>query len=722
MEKNRKTDAVIFIIAVVCIAISVLMLSSNYSKTESSKINAFVSNSRPMFIGTVVDAEGNSIEGAEVTYLQRNVTTDSTGTFTFEASTSKIITISKEGYYDEVYSILRDYSDTGIITLKPKNRRTRLMFGGDVALGRRYLAPEADENYPRDIIPPVNEHALIRADRAYEDTLSIFEHIKPLFSKSYVDIVSVNLESPVINNPVTPHMKKLYVFFTLPESIKALKETGVDYVSLANNHIYDYMEQGINSTLHYLDYYGLQHSGAGKNAAGAVQSNLMQNQTLSIYSFTSLTGRDRFDEPFIWVATDSKGGAADFTDRDRIVSILENDNNSKIIQLHAGIEYSQSPSSYVQRSMEFLAGFNPLIVVGHHTHTAQGIGWVGEIPLLYSLGNLAFDSDRHETILSYMALVEIEDQVKEVRLIPIYIENYKPKIISGELAERFFKRLSFLSQEEIKILFENGQGIVIFNESLASNVKTETISVTLTGDEIIDLRDFTKGGYSLTEIAANDSLKIHIGRDILLFGDMENYVVETSPILANEWHLPRSIKICNTGAYRGRYGLCSSRSADILGDSVLKFRKRVRLVDTESNLSFFGYMSSEDSGQISVVITFAASERNATFGSHTVFANEGGTSQWVEMKGDIVLPPDSPIPRDAEPDTYDRYFQPRALILEIRQSPPSHGLGIARYDELAIINWENWDGPITTPNPYEFIRIWGEGEYSVDLKFEKLTR
>ena len=56
---------------------------------------------------------------------------------------------------------------------------------------------------------------------------------------------------------------KSYVFYSPPESLLALKASGIDYVTLGNNHTYDYLSTGLESTIAALDASGLAWSGAG---------------------------------------------------------------------------------------------------------------------------------------------------------------------------------------------------------------------------------------------------------------------------------------------------------------------------------------------------------------------------------------------------------------------------------------------------------------------------
>src|SRR5262249_62113118 len=49
------------------------------------------------------------------------------------------------------------------------------------------------------------------------------------------------------------------------------------------------------------------------------------------------------------------------------------------------------------------------VVIGHHPHVTQGVGWVKGRPILYSLGNLLFrmHKDHPWTELGFMARLEL---------------------------------------------------------------------------------------------------------------------------------------------------------------------------------------------------------------------------------------------------------------------------------------------------------------------------
>ena len=51
----------------------------------------------------------------------------------------------------------------------------------------------------------------------------------------------------------TPHPVKSYVFGAHPDTVSELPGLGIDSVALGNNHIFDYMTQGVVDTFAHLD-------------------------------------------------------------------------------------------------------------------------------------------------------------------------------------------------------------------------------------------------------------------------------------------------------------------------------------------------------------------------------------------------------------------------------------------------------------------------------------
>ncbi|NIQ94512.1 MAG: CapA family protein, partial [Desulfuromonadales bacterium] len=78
------------------------------------------------------------------------------------------------------------------------------------------------------------------------------------------DIAMANLEAPLTDRG-EKHPDKQYTFRVAPAAAAALHRAGFDLMTLANNHIGDYGEQGIIDTLAALRQNGIGVSGAGYN-------------------------------------------------------------------------------------------------------------------------------------------------------------------------------------------------------------------------------------------------------------------------------------------------------------------------------------------------------------------------------------------------------------------------------------------------------------------------
>ena len=69
---------------------------------------------------------------------------------------------------------------------------------------------------------------------------------------------------------------KQYTFRTDPSYAAALKEMGVDVVTLANNHILDYGREALSDTFTTLDGQGILYAGAGDSVERAQEVQVIE--------------------------------------------------------------------------------------------------------------------------------------------------------------------------------------------------------------------------------------------------------------------------------------------------------------------------------------------------------------------------------------------------------------------------------------------------------------
>src|SRR5918999_3746640 len=95
-----------------------------------------------------------------------------------------------------------------------------------------------------------------------------FQSLRELLRRA--DAAFTNLEGTVhTGEEGTPGITQGTFMTTDPKLLDDLKWIGINMVSCANNHAFDYGEGGVLANLRHLDQAGLVHAGTGKNLAEA---------------------------------------------------------------------------------------------------------------------------------------------------------------------------------------------------------------------------------------------------------------------------------------------------------------------------------------------------------------------------------------------------------------------------------------------------------------------
>jgi poly-gamma-glutamate capsule biosynthesis protein CapA/YwtB (metallophosphatase superfamily) len=150
--------------------------------------------------------------------------------------------------------------------------------GGDVMFGRRYLNPE--EGLP-----------LLSAVDQGESAVQLVRHISEVFASA--DFSTVNLETVVGDHPdAWIYPGKRWILISPENALSALFALGVDMVTLGNNHLRDYLDNGVAATLDAVDARSIARSGGGETESAAYVPTTVETAGLSIalFSFTTVDG------------------------------------------------------------------------------------------------------------------------------------------------------------------------------------------------------------------------------------------------------------------------------------------------------------------------------------------------------------------------------------------------------------------------------------------------
>lgn len=213
-----------------------------------------------------------------------------------------------------------------------------------------------------------------------------FELIAPTFNEA--DFVLANLESPLVPESYLPVPGKC-TLRGAPEWGKILLGCGIKLVSLANNHVMDYGEGGLDSTLRALDEAGIAYIGAGRSANEACSPVIKEISGQKV----AFLGRSSVEVSSSCYATTGTAGVALLETHELVTNIksCKEAADFVVVLLHWGIEHYRYPTTQQRKLARRLNEAGADLILGHHPHVLQGEERVGTGLVSYSSGNFLFD-------------------------------------------------------------------------------------------------------------------------------------------------------------------------------------------------------------------------------------------------------------------------------------------------------------------------------------------
>lgn len=202
------------------------------------------------------------------------------------------------------------------------------------------------------------------------------------------DIFMVNNEFTYTTRG-TPTEGKAFTFRAKPEHAALLSEMGADIVSLANNHVYDYGEISLLDTLDTLTAAGMPYVGAGRNLTEAVRPVYFVTENVKI-AFLSATQIERMDNPDTKGATETSPGVFRCRNVELLLSEVEKAkavSDFVVVYVHWGTESTTELDWAQKEQAPLIAQAGADLIIGDHPHVLQGIEWIGDTPVIYSVGN-----------------------------------------------------------------------------------------------------------------------------------------------------------------------------------------------------------------------------------------------------------------------------------------------------------------------------------------------
>jgi len=219
----------------------------------------------------------------------------------------------------------------------------------------------------------------------------MLEKVTPFLEQA--DLTIANSESIVGGSEIG---LSTYPAFNSPYEIgAALKNSGVDIVTLANNHTLDRGKSAIENAIHYWDQIGMVHTGSYLSNDERAEVTLVTRNNIT-FSFLSYTyGTNGIPTP---------GGMDYLVNRIDPLVIQQDLKHARevsdvvVLSLHFGQEYQNMPNAEQIELADFSADNGADIILGHHPHVLQPPEWIDAADgrkafVVYSLGNFFSGQD-----------------------------------------------------------------------------------------------------------------------------------------------------------------------------------------------------------------------------------------------------------------------------------------------------------------------------------------
>lgn len=288
-----------------------------------------------------------------------------------------------------------------------------------------------------------NMHALKSRGGRMESSLSG----ELLLEMQNADILMLNNEF-TYSDRGAPLPDKAFTFRSRPENVELLHEMGVDIVSLANNHVYDYGEDALFDTLDILKNAGVPYVGAGRNLDEAAAPYYFEMNGRKI-AFVSATQVERNEMPDTKGAAEVTAGTFRcFTEEEfeRLLdAVREADQNADltVVYIHWGTENTDEMHWAQEWQAPEIVDAGADLIVGDHPHCLQKIEYIKGVPVFYSLGNFWFNSKTLDTGL--LKVTYNADDGLVCQFLPAIQHDCRTDMVSGEEKQRILKYLQCIS-------------------------------------------------------------------------------------------------------------------------------------------------------------------------------------------------------------------------------------------------------------------------------------
>ena len=258
------------------------------------------------------------------------------------------------------------------------------------------------------------------------------------------DIMMLNNEF-AYSDRGAPTPEKQFTVRARPDSVAYLTDMGVDIVSLANNHAYDYGEQALLDSLQILQAEGIPYVGAGVNEQEASAPVYFIINDMKI-AFISATQIERLDNPDTKGATETSPGVFRCFNGEKLMQTVaqaKEESDFVVVYIHWGTENQEETDWLQNKQAPELVEAGADLIIGDHPHILQRIEIIDGVPVIYSLGNFWFNSKPLDTGMVKVTISE--EGLQSFQFIPCQQVNCRTSMLEGEEKSRVLGEMRRMS-------------------------------------------------------------------------------------------------------------------------------------------------------------------------------------------------------------------------------------------------------------------------------------
>jgi len=635
------------------------------------------------------------------------------GTTSPEANPVHTYLVSDDHWYTVFLKVKDDTDQWGYARcrIEPGQGNTTLPvtlnFVGDIMLARKYEDPGG-------IIPTQGVEA-------------IFTPTLPFLGNA-ADITVANLECPLTDYWVHHPTKAIY-FKGSPENVAGLTFAGIDLVTLANNHVYDYLQPGMQETIDVLEEQDIRFSGSGNSSYEAFNPAFISKSGIN-FSFLATcdrTGQYNNYQPYL-NAGYNKPGFANMTGYNiaRQIREVRDISDILIMEYHSGVEYSFSPGTNYHslegnkfhddiedeqynprvrepdnwnREIRHLAiDLGADLVICHHPHIIHGVELYHGKLIAHSLGNFTFDLTYPETFPSMILNAEADTSgFTGFTIIPVYIDDFIPKRAKGELGLYILDELTRRSKDLDTYLWVDRDSITASLVMDTLNMLTrEIISETelelqyLNGEWVsVPYRIAKNGSISgISQIQPMAFYQYRLGRESLWFGNMEDEG-------CTMWDLNSSSETyCDTAFYGGLRSVQHNRNESSTTNLVTNLEQKILCLSDTLKYTLCGYIKTLNASNVTIQVRYFEERGDEMpIGEENVGTLVDGTTPWTFYHKTLTIPGGT------------GFFD-----IRLNSGVPETGTAFSWFDNISLIAWDSWtdfnpSNPIDSPNDFYYLQL-----------------